>query len=193
MSEALDAARQELEKGHERKARGILWRAVASLSDTELDEAVALVQPLKGSDAAALLDETRREKRRRMSVEEREDLQRQREEMVTALRSRLVTTESIPGVRVIESLGLISAVAVMDRNVFSDLGSDLKAIGGGELVGQTKELKRLFDAVLNRLVESALSINADGVVGVRLVSPDTGRGSELVAYGTAVRVAENAG
>lgn len=183
MSDALEAARRELALGSERKARGILWRAVANVPDAELDEVVELVRPLKGSDAAALVQEALREKRRRTSIEEREAV----EETVAALRRRLVTTETIPGVQVAESLGLISAGAVLDRNLISDLGSDLKAMVGGELVGQTKELDRLYEEVLNRLVSRGLAVGADGIVGVRFVSPDTGRGAELVAYGTAVR------
>lgn len=191
---------RELSRGNERKARSLLWKALGSaVPDADLEYVVGLVRPLEGGDARSLVASAEqalvgRARRREAGMSLAQERARQEAELArrAQVHRSTVTTDTIPGQTVVASLGTMWAALVRDRNAISDMGSDIKAVFGGELGGQTRELAHLTEAVIGRLVDRALEVGADGIVGLRLVSPDTGRGGELVAYGTAVRLAPQA-
>ena len=62
---------------------------------------------------------------------------------------------------------------------------------GGELRGYSDMLEQAGQMVLRRMAERAAALEADAVIGMRLVTSDVAEGAaELIGYGTAVRFVE---
>ena len=105
---------------------------------------------------------------------------------------QLLNIEYIPGKK-IESLGLVKGSVVQSKNVGRDFMAGMKTIVGGELKGYTEMLNEARQIATDRMLEEAAALGADGVVGVRFASAAIVQGAaEICAYGTAVRVLEDA-
>jgi uncharacterized protein YbjQ (UPF0145 family) len=109
------------------------------------------------------------------------------ETVVTAL--PISTTERVPGREVAETLGIARGNTVRARNVGRDITQGLRNLAGGELKAYSTLLSSARDEALSRMQEDAAEMGADAVVGVRMeTSQITSGGSEVIAYGTAVRL-----
>ncbi|AAG20516.1 MULTISPECIES: YbjQ family protein [Halobacterium] len=101
-----------------------------------------------------------------------------------------VTTETVPGREITESLGVARGNTVKARNVGRDITQSIRNITGGELKAYSELLTDARDDALDRMAEDARSMGADAVVNVRLESSEIANGgSEVIAYGTAVTLA----
>ena len=99
----------------------------------------------------------------------------------------IVTTNDLPGWRITKVLGEVNGLTVRTRNVGAQIGASLKALGGGELRGLSKQLQESRAEALERLSESATSLGATAVVAMRYDSNElAGTFQEILAYGTAV-------
>ncbi len=104
---------------------------------------------------------------------------------------QVVTTETVPGHEIAETLGVARGNTVEARNVGRDLTQSLRNITGGELKAYSELLTGARDEALDRMVGDAQELGADAVVNVRLETSEvTKGGAEVIAYGTAVRLAE---
>ena len=98
-----------------------------------------------------------------------------------------VTTQTVPGEAVQESLGIARGNTVKARNVGRDITQSIRNITGGELKAYSELLTDARDEALERMAEDAESMGADAVVNVRMESSSIANGgSEVIAYGTAV-------
>ena len=71
----------------------------------------------------------------------------------------------------------------------SDFVECVKSIVGGELVGYSKLLQRARDDAYARMIEDAKSKGANAIIAFRFQTSTIAKGaSEVVAYGTAVRI-----
>ena len=103
----------------------------------------------------------------------------------------VVTTGSIPGQRVVRTLGLVKGNTIRARHVGKDILAGLKGIVGGEIVEYTKMVAESREQSLDRLVEEAEALGANAVVGLRFTTASMMQGAaELLAYGTALIVEE---
>jgi uncharacterized protein YbjQ (UPF0145 family) len=101
----------------------------------------------------------------------------------------VVNTETVPGQDVEETLGIARGNTVKARNVGRDITQSIRNITGGELKAYSELLTEARDEALERMIEDAESLDADAVVNVRLESSEIANGgSEVIAYGTAVRL-----
>ncbi|MFB6194124.1 MAG: YbjQ family protein [Halobaculum sp.] len=101
----------------------------------------------------------------------------------------VVTTETVPGERITETLGIVRGNTVKARNVGRDITQSIRNITGGELKAYSELLTDARDEALDRMVTDAESLDADAVVNVRLESSSIANGgSEVIAYGTAVQL-----
>ena len=99
----------------------------------------------------------------------------------------LVNTESIPGQRIRQVLGLVQGNTVRAKHVGRDIAAGFKNIVGGELKGYTELLVESRQQATQRMVAQAQQLGANAVVNVRFsTSAVTGGAAELYAYGTAV-------
>lgn len=100
--------------------------------------------------------------------------------------------ENIPGKRITEHLGLVLGSTVRTKHVGKDILASLKNIVGGELRGYTELLVEARNEAISRMREQAEAVGADGVINVRLATSSiTAGAAELLAYGTAVKFAED--
>lgn len=103
----------------------------------------------------------------------------------------IVTTDNIPGKNITEVFGYISSGTVRSKNLAKDIGAGLKSIAGGEIHSYTEMQEEARKTAVGRLVEKAEGMGANAIVGLRLTSSSImSTASEMVAYGTAVRIEE---
>ncbi len=97
------------------------------------------------------------------------------------------TTPVIEGRRVNRYLGIVAGEAIMGADFVSDLFASVRDIVGGRAGAYEKELRSARQIALNDMMEEALGLGANAVVGVDL-DFEVLRGSMLmcVASGTAV-------
>jgi len=103
----------------------------------------------------------------------------------------VVTTDSIPGKRVVKTLGLVKGNTIRARHVGKDILAGLKALVGGEIAEYTKMVAESREQCVDRLVEEAEALGANAIVGIRFTTASMMQGAaELLAYGTAVIIEE---
>jgi Uncharacterized conserved protein len=101
----------------------------------------------------------------------------------------IVTTETVPGHETDEAIGVARGNTVKARNVGRDITQSIRNLTGGELKAYSELLSDARDEALERMIEDAESLDADAVVNVRMESSEIANGgSEVIAYGTAVRL-----
>lgn len=98
------------------------------------------------------------------------------------------TTETVPNKTITEVLGIARGSTVRARNVGRDIFAGLKNLVGGEISEYTKLQAQAREQALQRMVDDAKKLGADGVVNVRFTTSMIMQGaSEILAYGTAVK------
>lgn len=102
----------------------------------------------------------------------------------------IVTTgNEIPGKKIIEVLGVVKGSTVRARNIGRDIGAGLRSIVGGEVKTYTEMTQNARDEAYNRMVNEAVSMKANAIIGARFTTSMIMQGaSEMLAYGTAVKV-----
>jgi uncharacterized protein YbjQ (UPF0145 family) len=101
----------------------------------------------------------------------------------------IVTMNDLPGYRIVRVLGEANGLTARTRHVGAQIGASLKALGGGELKGMTKQLQESRQEALDRLTEAATAMGANAVLAMRYDSNElAGTFQEILAYGTAVVV-----
>jgi uncharacterized protein YbjQ (UPF0145 family) len=99
------------------------------------------------------------------------------------------TMNDLPGYEVTEVLGEVFGLTVRSRNAFSQMGSSLKSMFGGELKGMTQALTDSRNQVIERMVEEAQTKGAEAILAMRFDTSEMGPNwTEICAYGTAVKV-----
>ncbi|NND78166.1 MAG: YbjQ family protein [Flavobacteriales bacterium] len=100
----------------------------------------------------------------------------------------VTTTETIPGKQISEVIGIARGSTVRARNIGRDIFAGLKNIVGGEISEYTKLQAQAREEALQRLIQDAQRLGADGVVNIRITTSMIMQGaSEILAYGTAVK------
>ncbi len=120
-------------------------------------------------------------------------LMRARTGEVTGMRRQILiaTTDEIPKREVVEVFGLVRGNTIRARHLGRDISAMLKNLVGGEIRDYTKLMGESREQALDRMAEQAIDLGADAVVGVRFTtSMLMGGAAELLAYGTAVKLAE---
>ncbi len=101
----------------------------------------------------------------------------------------IVSTESITGREVSETLGIARGSTVRARNIGRDIFAGLKNIVGGEISEYTKLLADSREQAIERMISDAKRLGADAIVNVRFMTSAVMAGaSEMLAYGTAVKL-----
>lgn len=101
----------------------------------------------------------------------------------------ITTTEEVPGKKVAKILGVVKGSTVRARNIGRDIGASLKSVVGGEVKTYTEMTQHAREEAYNRMVNQAIDLGADAVVGVRFMTSMVMQGaSEMLAFGTAVKL-----
>ena len=102
----------------------------------------------------------------------------------------LLNIDYVPGREIAEALGVVKGTTVQSKNFGRDFMAGMKTLVGGEIVGYTEMLTEARQIATKRMVDEAENLGADAVINVRYSSSSIMQGAaEVVAYGTAVRLA----
>ena len=97
------------------------------------------------------------------------------------------TTETIEGRQVIQYLGIVSGDAIVGANVFRDFFASIRDIVGGRAGGYENALRSAKDHAMADMVEAAMALGANAVIGVDLDYESVSDSMLMVsANGTAV-------
>jgi uncharacterized protein YbjQ (UPF0145 family) len=92
--------------------------------------------------------------------------------------------------RVQQNLGMVYGLIVRSVGLGRGIMAFFKALAGGEVGQYTRLVEDSRRHALDRMIENARILGADGIVSMRFDSSEMGQGlTEIVAYGTAVRLA----
>jgi uncharacterized protein YbjQ (UPF0145 family) len=101
----------------------------------------------------------------------------------------VTTINEIPGKKIVEVLGVVRGNTARARNIGRDIGAGFKNIIGGEIKTYTEMISHSRDEAYNRMVNEAIKMGADAIVGFRFMTSMIMQGvSEMLAYGTAVKL-----
>lgn len=106
----------------------------------------------------------------------------------------LSTTEQVPNRELDKVLGLVRGNTVRAKHLGRDIVATLRNLVGGEVTEYSEMMVEARNEAINRMLEQAKSLDADAVIGVRLVTSQVAAGAaELLAYGTAVKLKDSGG
>src|SRR6476660_4455454 len=102
----------------------------------------------------------------------------------------IVTTGmEIQGKEVSEYLGVVRGIVVRATGIGRGIVGGLKSIAGGNIEEFTVVCEEARREAFNRMVQHAIEIGADAVIGMRYDATEFSQGiTEVLAYGTAVRL-----
>ena len=101
----------------------------------------------------------------------------------------IVTTDEIPGKRVVKVFGLVRGNTIRARHIGRDIMASLRNITGGEIVEYTKMIAESREQAIDRMTSEAEALGANAIVALRFTTASMmENAAELLAYGTAVQV-----
>ena len=105
----------------------------------------------------------------------------------------MTTALEIPGLTIGENLGVVYGLVVRSMGFTGGVTASFRALRRGEIPEYTQLLEDSRRHAIDRMVENAQLMGADAVIAVRFDSSEIGQQfTEIVAYGTAVKVASAA-
>lgn len=106
----------------------------------------------------------------------------------------VVNTDFVSGWETVEMLGLVRGNTVRAKHVGKDIMARVTQIFGGEIEGYTEMLSEAREEALGRMAAEAERLGADAVINTRFAtSAVMENAAEVMAYGTAVRLARAEG
>ncbi|WP_332640425.1 YbjQ family protein [Brevundimonas sp.] len=98
-----------------------------------------------------------------------------------------VTTNEIPGHRVVKTLGVVRGITVRSRNAISDMVGGVQSILGGRVGVYVKLAEAARQEAYDELIAHAREMGANAVLAMRYDANEIMPGiTEVLAYGTAV-------
>ena len=105
----------------------------------------------------------------------------------------ITTQDEFAEYEIVKTLGLAKGNTIRARHIGKDILAGLRTIIGGEITEYTKMLAESREQALDRMIEDAKQMGANGIVCVRFTTSAVMQGSaELLAFGTAVKLRKKA-
>jgi uncharacterized protein YbjQ (UPF0145 family) len=99
----------------------------------------------------------------------------------------VVTTNDIPGFRIVRHLGLVRGLTVRSRSVVGNIGAAIQIFFGGNISVYTRLAEHTRQEAFDLLVEHAQSMGANAVIAMRYDANEIAAAvTEVLAYGSAV-------
>lgn len=99
----------------------------------------------------------------------------------------IVTTNDVPGHRIVKTIGLARGITVRSRNLVSDAIGGLQSMLGGRVGAYVKLAEASRAEAYEELVAHANAAGANAVIAMRYEANEIMEGvTEVLAYGTAV-------
>jgi uncharacterized protein YbjQ (UPF0145 family) len=105
----------------------------------------------------------------------------------------MTTALELPGLDVRENLGICYGIVVRSMGAIGGMVAGFKGMRRGEIPEYTQLLEDSRRHAIDRMVDNARLMDADAILAVRFDSSEIGgQFTEIVAYGTAVKVSARA-
>lgn len=96
----------------------------------------------------------------------------------------------LPGYEIVSNLGVVRGVVVRSRSMIGTFGAGLQMLFGGNISLFTELAERTRQQAFDTMLVHADVAGADAVIGIRYDATEVMQGAtEVICYGTAVRVA----
>ncbi len=106
----------------------------------------------------------------------------------------ITSSNEVPGREIVDTLGLVRGSSIRSRHIFHDIVEWMRNLVGSELHHYTKMMAETREQALDRMMDQARRLGADAVVCTRFATTSIASGAaELLAYGTAVKLAPKDG
>ena len=101
----------------------------------------------------------------------------------------VVTTNDLPGYRVVKHIGVVRGLTVRSRSVIGNIGAAVQIFFGGNITLYTKLAEEARQDAFDLLVEHAQAVGANAILAMRYDANEIASAvTEVLAYGTAVVV-----
>jgi uncharacterized protein YbjQ (UPF0145 family) len=101
----------------------------------------------------------------------------------------VVTTNDLPGYRVVRVVGLVRGITVRSRSIIGSIGGALQSLVGGNITLFTSLAETARQEALDLMIRHAEEAGANAVIAMRYDGNEITDGiTEMLAYGTAVVV-----
>ena len=99
----------------------------------------------------------------------------------------VVTSDEVPGRKVVKTLGLVRGQSVRARHLGRDIQAGIRSIVGGKVGVYAELLEKSREEAIDQMTREAQKLGANAVVTVRMSTADImGSAAEVLVYGTAV-------
>ena len=101
----------------------------------------------------------------------------------------VVTTNDLPGYRVVQHLGVVRGLTVRSRSVIGNIGAAIQIFFGGNITLYTRLAEQARQEAYDQLIDHAREMGANAVLAMRYDANEIAAAvTEVLAYGTAVVV-----
>ena len=101
----------------------------------------------------------------------------------------LVSSPSVPGKKIVKTLGLVKGNTIRARHIGKDVLAVFRNIVGGEIHEYTKLMAESREQALDNMIAKAQDLGANAIVQTHFTTSYIAANmAELLAYGTAVLV-----
>lgn len=101
----------------------------------------------------------------------------------------VVTTNDLPGYRIVQTLGLVRGLTVRSRSVIGNIGGAIQSLFGGNISIYATLAETARRDAYALLVDHAGELGANAIIAMRYDATEIMAGiTEVLAYGTAVVV-----
>ncbi len=99
----------------------------------------------------------------------------------------VVTTNDVPGYRIVKVLGLSRGLSVRSRSIVGNVGATFQILKGGNITIYTRLAETARQEAYEMLVAQAAEMGANAIVAMRYDANEMASAvTEVLAYGTAV-------
>lgn len=116
-----------------------------------------------------------------------------RVKMTEKIQRQYISTllEAPPGLNLKHHIGLVRGITVRSRNFIASFGAGIKSLVGGNIETFRTLCEDSRTEAYNRMIDEAVMLGANAVLGVRYEAHDIADGiTEVLCYGTAVVLAQ---
>jgi uncharacterized protein YbjQ (UPF0145 family) len=103
----------------------------------------------------------------------------------------VVTTNDLPGHRVVKTLGVVRGLTVRSRSIVGNIGAGIQILFGGNITLYSRLAEQARQEAFEALIAHAHEMGANAVLAMRYDANEIAAAvTEVLAYGTAVVVEE---
>jgi uncharacterized protein YbjQ (UPF0145 family) len=102
------------------------------------------------------------------------------------------TTFQLEGYKITQYLGIVRGIIVRTPTIGQGILGSLQNIVGGKIRAFTEMCETTRQQAYEEMVAHAKQLGADAVVGVQYDASDVGEGTEVLCFGTAVKIQKTA-